>query len=67
MIGLAIGCGLALMAGRLVRGLLVGVSPTDPLTLLLVGGTLLAVSILASLGPALRAASTDPVRALRAE
>lgn len=65
--GVAIGCALALLAGRLIQGLLVGVSPSDPFTLGTVAITLMAVSAFAALAPALRAARVDPIQALRAE
>jgi putative ABC transport system permease protein len=66
-IGVALGCMLALMSGRLIQTLLVGVSPSDPRTLAIVAATLLAVSVGAALVPARRAARVDPVEALRAE
>jgi hypothetical protein len=65
--GIALGCGLALLAGRLIQGLLVGVSPRDPLTLAGVVVLLLATAIVASFVPARRAARVDPVDALRPE
>jgi putative ABC transport system permease protein len=62
-----IGCGLAgaLAAGKLVAGLLHGVHPLDPLTLLGVPAVLAAASLLASLLPALAAARLQPQAALR--
>ena len=65
--GAAIGCVLAIAAGRLIESLLVGISSTDPLTLSIVVATLLVVSLLASVAPARRAARLDPIEALRAE
>jgi putative ABC transport system permease protein len=58
---------VALLLARLLRSQLYGVSPADPLTLC--GGTLLvaAVALLAALLPARRAASVDPMKALRTE
>jgi putative ABC transport system permease protein len=44
-----------------------GVSPADPLTLAAVALTLAGVALLASLGPAFRAARLDPLKVLRAE
>ncbi|MEO8504300.1 MAG: ADOP family duplicated permease [Acidobacteriota bacterium] len=63
----AAGLLLSVFAGWSVRGLLLGVSVLDPLTL--IGGTalLLAVVLLASLPGALRAAAIDPARLLRSE
>jgi predicted permease len=58
---------VALVLGRLLRSQLYGVSAADPVTLF--GGTLLvaAVALLAALLPARRAASIDPMKALRTE
>jgi predicted permease len=66
-VGLAIGMGAALLLTRLARGLLVGVSPTDPLTLGGVAASLLVVGLLASYVPARRATRVDPLVALREE
>jgi ABC-type lipoprotein release transport system permease subunit len=44
-----------------------GVSPSDPLTFALVAAGVVAIVLLASLAPALRAARVDPLRALREE
>ena len=64
-----IGVGLVLSAGvaQLLRGLLVGVSPFDPVTYVLVAGFLTAVCLLASVIPARRATAVDPLETLRAE
>jgi putative ABC transport system permease protein len=65
------GCiaGLALsgFAGRLLAGMLYGVSPIDPATWLAVAGLILFVATLASLLPAWRAARVEPVQVLRQE
>jgi predicted permease len=66
-VGIALGCGFALLSGRLLEGLLVGVSPQDPATLTAVAALLLTVALLAALVPARRAACVDPAEALRAE
>jgi hypothetical protein len=50
---------------RLLAGMLFGVSPADPLTLLGVTAIVMAVATLAVLIPATRAAFLDPVRVLR--
>ena len=47
--------------------MLYGVSAYDPSTIAGVAGTLVIVTILAAMVPALRAATTDPIEALRAE
>src|SRR5687767_13737190 len=52
---------------RAVRSFLVGVSPTDPVTFIGIPLLLLAVAALASYLPARRAATVDPVEALRDE
>ena len=65
--GVAIGVVLALLAGRLIESLLVGVHANDPLTLATVSAALLLLAAAAALGPARRAARIDPVHALRAE
>ena len=65
--GAACGLAAALALTRLVSGLLYGISPTDPWTLLGVTGVLAAVAFLSCLLPARRAAGVDPVVALRFE
>jgi predicted permease len=67
LIGLVSGSALALWAARAASTLLYGLKPSDPVTL---GGAialLAAVAILASYGPALRAARVEPMAALREE
>jgi ABC-type antimicrobial peptide transport system permease subunit len=65
--GSVIGIAGALLATRLMRTLLYGVSATDPLTYVVVVAVLLAVSVLASVVPASRAARVDPLVAMREE
>lgn len=65
--GVALGLLGALGAGRLVRDLLFGVDPADPLTLIAVPALLVAVAFAACLGPALRSTRTSPARALTPE
>lgn len=65
--GLLIGVAGGLAGSSLLRSALVGVGPADPLTYAGVGLCLLAVAIVACLGPALRAARLDPAEALKAE
>ncbi len=65
--GAAIGLGLALALGRMASNLLYGVSPTDTLTFILVPALLLLVALAACMVPARRAASLDPIHALRYE
>jgi len=66
-IGAVVGVGAALAAGRVLASQLFSVSPTDPLTIAVVVGTLFGVALTASAVPARRAASVDPTRALMAE
>lgn len=64
-VGAALGLVAAIIGTRWLTGALYGVSPTDPLTLLAVTVALLAVAVFACWVPARRAASVDPVQALR--
>jgi putative ABC transport system permease protein len=65
LVGLAIGMAGALVLTRLLTTLLFGVEPTDALTFLAVSMVLVAVAAAACLIPARRAASVDPMVALR--
>ena len=65
--GLLAGTLLSLALGRLVAGLLYEVRPADPGVLALTLLTFILTALLACGLPALRAARTDPARALRAE
>jgi putative ABC transport system permease protein len=65
--GIAVGIVGAWVATRLIRGLLFGVSATDPLTFAGVVLFLVAVALLAAYLPARRATRVDPMIALRAE
>jgi len=67
VIGLATGLAGALAAGRVLSGLLFGVSSTDPLTMSVVAAVLLIVAAAACYVPALRATRSDPLVALRYE
>jgi predicted permease len=63
VIGLAIAAGMT----RLMKSVLFGISPVDPLTYTAVPIVLVAATVLASYLPARRAAAVDPVETLRAE
>jgi len=65
--GVLIGLVLTVAGMRLISSLLVGVSPTDPLTLGLGSVLLSAVGLLASFIPARRAMRVEPLRALKYE
>jgi len=65
--GLLLGVMALFFTTRFVVAMLHGVSAYDPLTLAVVAGTLVIVTILAAMAPALRAAGLDPIEALRAE
>jgi predicted permease len=64
-VGLLLGVGGALIASRLIRGLLFGVAPNDPMTLAGVAVMMALVGIAACWLPALRAARIDPAVAIR--
>jgi putative ABC transport system permease protein len=65
--GVAIGLAAAAGLTRLMKSLLFGVSPLDPLTYASVVVVLAVSAVLASYLPARRAAAVNPVVALRAE
>jgi putative ABC transport system permease protein len=67
LIGCVAGLGLAAAFTRVLAGMLFGVSPWDAITMTGVIGLVMAVSIVASLLPAARAASLEPMRVLREE
>ena len=64
-IGLALGVVGAFFAARIIRGLLYGVAPSDPVTLIGVTTMMAAVGIAACWIPALRAARIDPAISMR--
>ena len=67
VVGLAIGFVGAVVLGRLLRSLLYGVSPLDPITYVAIAVLLSAVAAAASALPARRAVSGDPADVLRTE
>jgi putative ABC transport system permease protein len=66
-IGAAVGLALTLAAARLLSDLLFGVSPHDPLVYGAVLSAVTGIGLLANGIPARRAATVDPLRALRSE
>jgi len=67
VLGLSIGLVGAFALSRVIRGLLFNVTPSDPLTFLLVSAVLLVVATIAAIVPARRATRVDPLIALRNE
>ena len=65
--GLALGLLGAWASTRLMATMLFGITPGDPITFALVTALMLAVSVVASYLPARRAATTDPLVALRSQ
>lgn len=67
LLGVIVGMAGAALSSRAIAALLSGISPLDPATYIAVAALLLCVALLACFLPARRAASIDPVKALRAE
>ena len=67
IIGCVIGLAGAVAASKLLQSLLFNVSPFDPVALSVAAVGVLLLAVAASALPALRAASIDPMRALRGE
>jgi ABC-type antimicrobial peptide transport system permease subunit len=61
------GLRMALALGRLLRSLIYGVKPDDPLTLMTAAFVVTAVAVIACCAPAWKATRADPMAALRAE
>ena len=66
-LGVLVGTVAGLGATRAMRSLLFGVSPTDPVTFVVVSAILASAALLASWLPAARASRTDPASTLRFE
>jgi ABC-type antimicrobial peptide transport system permease subunit len=67
LIGIAAGAGVALASKKLLGGFLYGVSPHDGWTIAAAAVLLFTSGLIAAYVPARRAASVDPMEALRAE
>jgi len=67
LLGIGLGLAGAFLLTRLLDTLLFGVTPTDPLTFVVVSFLLVAVAFLASYLPARRATQVNPIEALRFE
>ncbi len=67
IIGCVIGLAGAAAASNLLKSMLFGVSPFDPLVLTFAAIGVLVLAVVASAPPAFRAASIDPMQALRGE
>ncbi len=67
LLGIVAGLIAALAGSQLIRSLLYGVSPRDPIVFSLTTVTLLAVALLACWLPARRASRLSPLQALRTE
>jgi predicted permease len=65
ILGLALGLALTFGLTRFIASMLYGVSPTDPMTAMAVGGLLAIISVLACYLPAHRAMRVNPVSAIR--
>ncbi|HEY2001220.1 MAG TPA: ABC transporter permease [Acidobacteriaceae bacterium] len=66
-LGCLAGLAMGLAASHLLQGMLYSVTPTDPVTYAAIIFLVVIVAVIASAGPALRAATTDPARVLREE
>jgi predicted permease len=67
LVGVALGAAAAVLAVRLLKGLVIGVESTEPLTFALMIFVLIIAALCASFVPARRASRLDPMSALRQE
>ena len=67
IVGLIFGTAASALATQLLRSMLYGTRPLDPVAFLGAATMLIAVAVLACLIPAWRASRIDPIQALRTE
>jgi predicted permease len=67
LIGAAVGVPAAMVTGRLLSAVLINISPTSTVPLALAAVVLLVAAAAAALTPAVRAARTDPITALKTD
>jgi putative ABC transport system permease protein len=67
VVGVALGLLASIAFTRLLKGLLFGISESDPATFAVIAVMLVAVALLACWIPARRATKVDPLEALRSE
>jgi putative ABC transport system permease protein len=67
LLGIFFGTVGAIALARVMKGLLYGITATDPRTFMIVVATLVVTALAASVLPGLRAMKTDPITALRYE
>ena len=65
VVGIPLGIGLSLLAGRAANSMLFEIKPYDPMTFIFAAGLMVAIAALASFVPARRAAALDAMQALR--
>jgi putative ABC transport system permease protein len=65
VLGLASGIAAAILSARVIRGLLFGVEPHDPATMIVVAAVMGLIGLVACWIPALRAARIDPAISMR--
>ena len=67
LVGLVLGIGGSLLATRMIQGLLFGVAPHDPVTMVGVAAAMTAIGIAACWVPAVRASKIDPAVTIRGQ
>ena len=67
VVGAGLGCSIGLLLSRSMKALVYDIGTSDPASFLVVAGTLLSVAMLATIIPAIRAARTSPLEAIRTD